>query len=77
MPKTHPLTNSSLATALSIRYRSWMALHEQVTWVAEGSHSPSLRLPVYHSQALHRLADAVFNQRLVPLKCGRFYPARL
>lgn len=70
--------DNSTATALAVCYRSWMALHEHVAWIAAPSvHSPSLRLPRYRPELVRLFATALFNDSLVPLKLGRFYPAQV
>ncbi|MGC1952885.1 MAG: methyltransferase domain-containing protein [Gammaproteobacteria bacterium] len=70
--------DNSTATALAVRYRSWMASHEHVAWIAAPSvPSPSLKLPRYRPELVRLFTTTLFNDSLVPLKLGRFYPAQV
>lgn len=68
------------AMAVAVRYSSGMGLHEQLTWLASSpvdSKTPLPLLPDYRPERLRALATAQFNDQLVPLRRGRFYPAQV
>lgn len=65
-----------MAVGLALEYRSRLALHRHVCWCG-GPPVDEPAIPPFDPDRVERLPVASFNQRLVPLKLGRFYPARI
>ena len=65
-----------MARALVCRYRSRLASHQQLLWLAEGETVTGLDLPRPDAAAQREFPRRIWSLAAVP-RVGRFYPARL